>query len=95
MLAHGHHIGREFTIATNQVDFAVPAKFGLTYRDKDNLNRTPLCIHRAPLGTHDGGVIHERRERARRAHDQHQQPAGTAAGKAPGGAVHPPNVTKI
>jgi threonyl-tRNA synthetase len=46
-------IGREFTIATNQVDFAVPAKFGLTYRDKDNLNKTPLCIHRAPLGTHE------------------------------------------
>jgi threonyl-tRNA synthetase len=47
-------IGREFTIATNQVDFAVPAKFGLTYRDKDNSNKTPLCIHRAPLGTHEG-----------------------------------------
>ena len=53
MFAHGHHIGREFTIATNQVDFAVPAKFGLTYRDKDNSNKTPLCIHRAPLGTHE------------------------------------------
>lgn len=46
-------IGREFTIATNQVDFAVPAKFGLTYRDKDNTEKTPLCIHRAPLGTHE------------------------------------------
>src|SRR5258706_324461 len=46
-------IGREFTIATNQVDFAVPSKFGLTYRDKDNTNKTPLCIHRAPLGTHE------------------------------------------
>jgi len=46
-------IGREFTIATNQVDFAVPSKFGLTYRDKDNSNKTPLCIHRAPLGTHE------------------------------------------
>jgi threonyl-tRNA synthetase len=46
-------IGREFTIATNQVDFAVPAKFGLTYRDKDNSNKTPLCIHRALLGTHE------------------------------------------
>jgi threonyl-tRNA synthetase len=31
----------------------VPAKFGLTYRDKDNSNKTPLCIHRAPLGTHE------------------------------------------
>jgi threonyl-tRNA synthetase len=46
-------IGREFTIATNQVDFAVPARFGLTYRDKDNTQKTPLCIHRAPLGTHE------------------------------------------
>jgi threonyl-tRNA synthetase len=46
-------IGREFTLATNQVDFAVPAKFGLVYRDKDNTNKTPLCIHRAPLGTHE------------------------------------------
>jgi len=46
-------IGREFTLATNQVDFAIPAKFGLTYRDKDNTNKTPLCIHRAPLGTHE------------------------------------------
>jgi threonyl-tRNA synthetase len=53
VLAHGHRVGREFTIATNQVDFAVPAKFGLTYRDKDNSNKTPLCIHRAPLGTHE------------------------------------------
>ena len=46
-------IGREFTIATNQVDFAVPVKFGLKYRDKDNSEKTPLCIHRAPLGTHE------------------------------------------
>jgi threonyl-tRNA synthetase len=46
-------IGREFTLATNQVDFAVPRKFGLTYRDRDNTEKTPLCIHRAPLGTHE------------------------------------------
>lgn len=46
-------IGREFTIATNQVDFAVPARFGLTYKDRDNAEKTPLCIHRAPLGTHE------------------------------------------
>ena len=46
-------IGREFTIATNQVDFAVPKRFGLVYRDKDNIDKTPLCIHRAPLGTHE------------------------------------------
>ncbi len=46
-------IGREFTIATNQVDFAVPKKFGLVYKDRDNTEKTPLCIHRAPLGTHE------------------------------------------
>jgi threonyl-tRNA synthetase len=46
-------IGREFTLATNQVDFAVPRKFGLVYKDRDNTEKTPLCIHRAPLGTHE------------------------------------------
>ena len=46
-------IGREFTIATNQVDFAVPSRFKLVYKDRDNTEKTPLCIHRAPLGTHE------------------------------------------
>jgi len=46
-------IGREFTIATNQVDFAQPRRFNLVYRDRDNVEKTPLCIHRAPLGTHE------------------------------------------
>src|SRR5438034_3897006 len=46
-------IGREFSIATNQVDFAQPRRFDLVYKDKDNTEKTPLCIHRAPLGTHE------------------------------------------
>ena len=46
-------IGREFSIATNQVDFAVPKRFGLVYKDRDNTEKSPLCIHRAPLGTHE------------------------------------------
>ena len=46
-------IGREFTLATNQVDFAVPKKFDLTYIDSEDKQQTPLCIHRAPLGTHE------------------------------------------
>jgi threonyl-tRNA synthetase/REP element-mobilizing transposase RayT len=46
-------IGREFTIATNQVDFAQPKRFDLRYKDSDNTEKTPLCIHRAPLGTHE------------------------------------------
>ena len=46
-------IGREFTIATNQVDFAVPARFGLVYTDENGKSQTPIAIHRAPLGTHE------------------------------------------
>jgi len=46
-------IGREFTLATNQVDFAVPKRFNLTYIDNEGKEQTPLCIHRAPLGTHE------------------------------------------
>ena len=46
-------IGREFTLATNQLDFAVPERFNLTYIDKDWQEKTPLCIHRAPLSTHE------------------------------------------
>ena len=40
-------------MATNQVDFAVPERFDLSYTDKDGSFKTPLCIHRAPLGTHE------------------------------------------
>ncbi len=46
-------IGREFTLATNQVDFGQPLRFGLTYIDKDNTAKMPLVIHRAPLSTHE------------------------------------------
>ena len=46
-------IGREFTLATNQVDFAQPARFDLTYVDEDGQRKTPLCLHRAPLSTHE------------------------------------------
>jgi len=46
-------IGREFSIATNQVDFAQPRNFDLRYKDKDNKEKIPICIHRAPLGTHE------------------------------------------
>lgn len=46
-------IGREFTLATNQVDFGQPLRFGLTYTDRDNQPKMPLVIHRAPLGTHE------------------------------------------
>jgi len=46
-------IGREFSIATNQVDFAQPRNFDLRYKDRDNIEKIPICIHRAPLGTHE------------------------------------------
>ena len=46
-------IGREFSIATNQVDFAVPSRYGLVYTDAGGEQETPICIHRAPLGTHE------------------------------------------
>ena len=46
-------IGKEFTLATNQSISPYWARFGLTYKDRDNSSKTPLCIHRAPLGTHE------------------------------------------
>ena len=46
-------IGREFTLATNQVDFAQGRRFNLEYTSASNESETPLIIHRAPLGTHE------------------------------------------
>jgi len=46
-------IGREFTLATNQVDFAQPRRFKLSFTNQNNEAETPLIIHRAPLGTHE------------------------------------------
>ncbi len=46
-------IGREFTLATNQVDFNSGRKFKLEYTNQHNEADIPLIIHRAPLGTHE------------------------------------------
>lgn len=46
-------IGREFSLATNQVDFAQPGRFNLTFINEEGQEETPLCIHRAPLSTHE------------------------------------------
>ena len=46
-------IGKEFSLATNQVDFAQPARFDLKFTNKEGHDEVPLCIHRAPLGTHE------------------------------------------
>jgi threonyl-tRNA synthetase len=46
-------IGKEFSLATNQVDFAVPERFDLKFTNKEGADEVPLCIHRAPLSTHE------------------------------------------
>jgi threonyl-tRNA synthetase len=46
-------IGREFSLATNQVDFVVPGRFDLKFVNQDGKEEIPLCIHRAPLGSHE------------------------------------------
>lgn len=46
-------VGREETASTNQLDFAVPARFNLSYVGADGQEHVPYCIHRAPLGTHE------------------------------------------
>jgi threonyl-tRNA synthetase len=46
-------IGKEFSLATNQVDFAQPARFDLKFTNKDGQEEMPLVIHRAPLSTHE------------------------------------------
>lgn len=46
-------IGKEFTLATNQVDFSQPLSFDLTYTNANNEQEHPIIIHRAPLGTHE------------------------------------------
>lgn len=46
-------IGKEFTLATNQVDFAQSRSFKLSFTNQNNQPEIPLIIHRAPLGTHE------------------------------------------
>ncbi|MGF2414368.1 threonine--tRNA ligase [Ferruginibacter sp.] len=46
-------IGKEFTLATNQVDFNSGLKFKLSFTNQNNQPEVPLIIHRAPLGTHE------------------------------------------
>lgn len=44
-------LGREWQCATQQLDFVQPARFGLTYTDKDGIEKTPFMIHKAILGS--------------------------------------------
>ncbi len=46
-------IGNEYTLSTCQLDFCLPAKFNLTYVDKDGEKKTPVVLHRAILGSLD------------------------------------------
>ena len=45
--------GRDETVSTVQLDFAVPPRLGLTYIGPDGAEHTPYCIHRAPFSTHE------------------------------------------
>lgn len=44
--------GKVFSASTNQLDFFIPKAFDLKYTDRDGKEKTPVCIHRAPLGAH-------------------------------------------
>ncbi|MBE0696720.1 MAG: threonine--tRNA ligase [Anaerolineaceae bacterium] len=46
-------IGREFTLATNQVDFAQSESFDLSFINEQGQPERPVIIHRAPLSTHE------------------------------------------
>jgi threonyl-tRNA synthetase len=46
-------IGREFTLATNQVDFAQAERFDLYFINEKSEKERPLILHRAPLSTHE------------------------------------------
>ena len=51
-------VGAEYTLSTCQLDFCLPAKFHLTYVDKDGTEKTPVVLHRAILGSLQGQVPH-------------------------------------
>ena len=42
---------RSWQLGTIQLDFSMPERFGLVYTDKDNIEKTPVMIHRAVLGS--------------------------------------------
>ena len=46
-------VGNEYTLSTCQLDFCLPAKFNLSYIDKDGEKKTPVVLHRAILGSLD------------------------------------------
>jgi len=45
--------GREIQIPTVQLDFATPQRFNLLYTDKDGVEKNPVMLHRAVLGSYE------------------------------------------
>lgn len=45
--------GKEDTIITVQIDFALPERFDMTYIDKDNEKKRPYVIHRTSIGCYE------------------------------------------
>lgn len=45
--------GKEDTIITNQIDFALPERFDMYYVDKDGQKKRPYIIHRTSLGCYE------------------------------------------
>ena len=45
--------GRDESLSTVQLDFAVPPRLGLTYIGDDGAEHVPYCVHRAPFSTHE------------------------------------------
>lgn len=50
--------GRDESVSTIQLDFAIPERLDLVYIGADGLEHTPYCIHRAPLSTHERFVAY-------------------------------------
>jgi threonyl-tRNA synthetase len=46
-------LGRSWQLGTVQLDYSMPARFGLSYTGADNQEHTPVMIHRAMLGSYE------------------------------------------
>ena len=51
-------VGNEFSLSTCQIDFCLPAKFDLSYIDKDGSKKTPVVLHRAVFGSLDRTIAY-------------------------------------
>jgi threonyl-tRNA synthetase len=46
-------LGRSWQLGTVQLDYSMPDRFGLTYTGADNVEHTPVMIHRAMFGSYE------------------------------------------